>query len=204
MIKLTGVSKKYEKKIIENFTYQFEKGKNYVIVGSSGKGKTTLLNLIGMLEEADEGEVEINNIKNPSINSLKGQKILRNNISYMFQNYGLVDNETVEENLQLVLNKKADYVTSNILRKVNLQGMEHRKIASLSGGEQQRVAIAKILLKNSNIILCDEPTGNLDEENADIIMEYLLGIQDGSKVIIVVTHNKKYIEDFDEVINLEN
>ncbi len=204
MIKLTGVSKKYEKKIIENFTYQFEKGKNYVIVGSSGKGKTTLLNLIGMLEEADEGEVEINNVKNPSINSLKGQKILRNNISYMFQNYGLVDNETVEENLQLVLNKKADYVTSNILRKVNLQGMEHRKIASLSGGEQQRVAIAKILLKNSNIILCDEPTGNLDEENADIIMEYLLGIQDGSKVIIVVTHNKKYIEDFDEVINLEN
>lgn len=205
MINLKSISKAYDKEIVKDFSYSFQPGKSYVIAGESGSGKSTLLNIIGMLETIDKGEVYIDGVKNPKINSKEGQLILKDKISYMFQNYGLIDNETVLENLKLVRGPKNDLITiSNTLKQVGLANMEMKMVATLSGGEQQRVAIAKILLKNAKYILADEPTGNLDEDTANTIMNLLQKIikDDENKTLVVVTHNKKYLSLFDEVIYL--
>ncbi len=205
MIILENINKSFDKQLLKDFSFTFSPGKSYAIIGPSGCGKSTLLNIIGMLDKADSGILTINGIKNPVIGSKEGQKILKGEMSYMFQNYGLVDNETVLQNLKLVNTTKKDLLTiSQILKKVGLENFEAKKIANLSGGEQQRVAIAKVLLKNSNIILADEPTGNLDDDTANGIMELLLNIHGTNKILIVVTHNIKYLNLFDEIIDLSN
>ncbi len=200
MIVLKNVFKKYDEFELGPINYQFIPGNSYCIMGKSGTGKSTLINIIGMLEKQDTGDLVINNILNPNIASSNGRKILKNDLSYMFQNYGLVDNETVKENLLLVNNRQGDI--NNVLDKVGLKGKENYKVASLSGGEQQRVAIAKILIKDSKIIICDEPTGNLDDETGDIIISQLLNLVNSEKILIVVTHDKRYRKLFEHIIDL--
>lgn len=206
MISLNKIEKSYDNnKILRNFSYDFIQGKKYVITGESGSGKSTLLNIIGMLVKPDSGSIIINDIKNPELGSRKGRMLLKHNISYMFQNYGLVENENIISNLQLVNaeNKSLNKI-HEVLHKVGLKGFEHRKVCTLSGGEQQRVAVAKILLKEADIILADEPTGNLDQKMSKEILKLLLDIvdNDDKKILIMVTHEKEFISYFDEVINI--
>jgi len=207
MLELKKVSKKFaEKVVLDEFDFQFVTGKTYALVGVSGSGKTTLLNILGKLEKVDSGEVFFND---NNFNKIKEQNFFRNSVGYLFQNYGLIDNETVEENLDLAFVgrkvKKSDkkQLMSEVLKKVNLNIELSRKIFSLSGGEAQRVAIAKIILKDPPLILADEPTASLDEINSQEIIRLLTGLANKKRIIVVATHNKNIWEKLDEVISLD-
>ena len=196
IITLKDICKKYDDKIIfDNFNLEIPKGDFVSIIGESGAGKSTLLNIIGLLENADSGDLIINNIKNPKLSRKSGVLLLRNNISYLFQNYGLIDNETVLENLLISLHfihkskKEKKIKISEALKKVGLNGYENKKIYKLSGGEQQRVALAKIILKPCDIILADEPTGSLDENNKLDVLHILQEFNEEGKTVVVVTHD---------------
>lgn len=197
IIKLENICKSFGSKIILNdFSLEINHGDLIAITGSSGSGKSTLLNIIGLLEEFDSGNLIIDNDKNIKINSKRSTMILRHKISYLFQNFALVDDKTVSYNLELAtkyLNKsKVDkkHLITTVLKQVGLDGYEKRKIFELSGGEQQRVSIARLLIKNSKIILADEPTGSLDKSNRDIVFSYLKKLNADGKTIIIVTHDE--------------
>ncbi|EES92276.1 bacteriocin ABC transporter ATP-binding protein [Clostridium botulinum] len=196
IIKLVNVKKKFgSHAIFENLNLNVEENDFVAIVGKSGKGKTTLLNMIGCIEPITSGEINVCGIKNPNINKKSGSQLLRNKISFLFQNYALVDDETVNFNLDIALrftkSSKSEKATlkKDALKMVGLSGYESRKVYELSGGEQQRIAIARAILKPSNLVLADEPTGSLDPENRDIVLKLLSKMNEMGKTIIVVTHD---------------
>ncbi|SFU84711.1 putative ABC transport system ATP-binding protein [Clostridium sp. DSM 8431] len=196
IISLNNITKTFDKKIIfKNFNLNIEKGEFVSIMGPSGSGKSTLLNIIGLLEKPDSGSVQILDHINPKFNSHIGTKLLRKEISYLFQNYGLVESKSVRYNLKMAtyfLNLSKTEENERIkdaLNRVGLKNIEDEKVCSLSGGEQQRVALAKIILKPSSIILADEPTGSLDANNRDSVLQLLKEFNKEGKTIIVVTHD---------------
>lgn len=196
IIKLINVKKQFGSHVIfENLNLKIKENDFVAIVGKSGKGKTTLLNMIGCIEPITSGEINICGIKNPNINKKSGSDLLRNKISFLFQNYALVDDENVNFNLDIALRftkgskSEKDKLKKNALKMVQLSGYESRKVYELSGGEQQRVAIARAILKPSNLVLADEPTGSLDPENRDIVLKLLSTMNEMGKTIIVVTHD---------------
>lgn len=197
-ILLKDITKKYgENIVLDKFSLIVEEGDYVSITGESGKGKTTLLNIMGMLDEPNEGIIEIYGNKNPLFTSKRSINLRRHTISYLFQNYGLIDTDSVENNIKISLKfkklnkKEIKKVVSNALEQVGLIGYEKRKIFTLSGGEQQRVALAKIIAKSPKIILADEPTGSLDEKNRDYILKILDKFNSEGKTIIVVSHDPK-------------
>lgn len=209
VISLKNICKSFGNKVIfDNFNLNVEEGEFLCITGVSGKGKTTLLNIIGLLEKPDSGSINIMGYDNPEIDSKSGIKLLRSNISYLFQNYGLVDNETVEYNLKIAtrflkLSKNDEKKKiEEALNTVGLSGYEKNKIFQLSGGEQQRVAMARILIKPTSIVLADEPTGSLDSDNRDLIMELLTKVNEQGKTVIIVTHDKEVVKCAKRVIEL--
>jgi len=209
VVKLTNVTKKFgEKVVIDNLSMQIEEKKIYAITGKSGCGKTTLLNIIGGIEKASEGEVMILGNKNISPRSGKLRKLLRYKVSYLFQNYALSDNDTVKYNLEIALQysdvKNKRQAIADSLQRVGLEGFEKQKIYTLSGGEQQRVAIARLLLKPTEMILADEPTGNLDSKNRDSIFNLLLDLNKEGKTIVIVTHDMELAKMCNQIINLSD
>ena len=172
-----------------------------------GAGKSTLLNILGTLEKVDQGETVHFSNKNIRPQSKKSIILLREKISYLFQNYALIDNETVEKNLELALkfskDKNKEEIIDDALEKVGLKGYRDRMVYSLSGGEQQRVSLSRLLIKPSEIILADEPTGNLDYENAKVVMNILEELYLKGKSIVMVSHDSRFIKDFDRVIELK-
>lgn len=187
------------KKILNNINMTFEQGSFYAILGTSGSGKTTLLSLLAGLDEPQAGEVLFNgeNIKEKGYKNHR-----RKHISLVFQNYNLIDYLTPIENLKLV-NKKAD---KQILLDFGLSEEDiHRNVLQLSGGQQQRVAIARALVSDVPIILADEPTGNLDEETANDIIDVLQNsAHNEGKCVIVVTHSKHLAKRADIQLELKN
>lgn len=210
VIEARNVTKKFGDKILfTNLNLEINKKDSIVITGDSGSGKSTLLNILSLIEETDEGKVIWNGNEIEKINGTKVNKIIREEIGYVFQNYALIDNKTVYENVEIgtKYNKsissknKKQYVYESIER-VGLTGLENRKVYSLSGGEQQRVALARIIVKPCNIIFADEPTGNLDDENAEKILDILFNLNEEGKTIIVVTHDQSIISRFTKHIHL--
>ncbi len=195
-IKLEKINKSFDQKqVLTDFNLTIESGDFVIITGKSGHGKTTLLNIIGLLDYANSGIISYGKTINPNINQSSGRNLLKYHLGYLFQNYGLIDNQTVVDNLMIALklqkNSKRQniHIIKNALAKVDLSGFEHQKIYSLSGGEQQRVAIARLIIKNCDVILADEPTSALDCENELMIMEKLKDLNNDGKTIIMVTHN---------------
>lgn len=194
-IELKNIKKSFHGQVILNhFSATIKQGDMVAIVGGSGSGKTTLLNIIGLIEKADEGSIQIFDQKNIKPNTKQAEIAIRKYIGYLFQNFALIDNESVEENLKIGLkyvpNKKQHpAMIKNVLKEVGLEGYEKRKIFELSGGEQQRVAIARVMLKPSQLILADEPTGSLDPVNRDIVMELLKKMHASGKTVLIVTHD---------------
>lgn len=209
MIKLENVTKTIGKKVIlENLSLKINQGDLVAIVGKSGSGKSTLLNLLGLIDGDYSGYYEIFGQKNVPVNSVKSQAIIREHISYLFQNFALIDNETVEYNLMLALKyvklSKKDKVKKieEILERVGLSSTLHQKVSELSGGEQQRIAVARAILKPSQLLLADEPTGSLDPENRDLVLNFLLDMNKEGKTVIIVTHDAYVAQRCHRVIEL--
>jgi len=203
MITIKNLSKSYGKNnIFNDYDLRVEKGQMVAIVGVSGKGKSTLLNIIGSLEPFESGLVEVNKINIKKMNHREQLKYLRDDVSFLFQNYALMENHSVYDNISLGQKNIKKNLLEKVLNEVNLLGFENRLINTLSGGEQQRVALARIMLKPSKLILADEPTGNLDHTNSSKVWDILLQLKRMNKTVLVVTHDRESLHHFDRVINL--
>lgn len=207
LIKLDKISKSYgSKSIFKDFSFEVSKNEKILIMGPSGAGKSTLLNILGTLEKVDKGQTVHFSCKNIRPQSKDSIILLREKISYLFQNYALIDNETVYNNLELALkftkDKNKNQAIDDALEKVGLKGYRDRMVYSLSGGEQQRVSLSRLLIKPSEIILADEPTGNLDYENAQVVMNILEDLYLKGKSIVMVSHDTRFVKNFDRVIEL--
>ncbi|SFE74783.1 ATP-binding cassette domain-containing protein [Peptostreptococcus sp. D1] len=199
-ITLRNISKKYgNHSILKNISLDIYQGDFVCIFGKSGCGKTTLLNIMGTLENYDMGKV-ICFSKNDPVRSDKASEYLRRmNIAYLFQNFALVEKMTVEENMMLAIkyNSQKDKKTLiiNALNKMGVANKLKFKVYELSGGEQQRVALARNMVKPFDIMLADEPTGSLDSENKRIVIDTLIKLNREGKTIVVVSHDR----DFEKV-----
>lgn len=181
-----------DKVILQNLTFNVKKGEMVAITGRSGSGKSTILNLCGGLIQPTSGELVISGVVNPVYSTSKGRKLLREEVGFIFQNFVLLSEETVEYNFDLIKKFfKSDVEYGECLKMVGLSDeVLTQKVFELSGGEQQRVAIARNLLKPHNIILADEPTGSLDPENRDLILNLLKRMNELGKTILIVTHDE--------------
>ncbi|MDR3156406.1 MAG: ABC transporter ATP-binding protein [Lactobacillales bacterium] len=209
MIKLTDLVKKFgNKQVLDQFNLSIKVGEMIALVGESGSGKSTLLNILGLIEDFDSGEYLFFGEKNIKANTKKASKNIREKISYLFQNFALIETDTVEENLQVALKykkvnkKEKQRLISSALEKVGLKGYEKRRVHELSGGEQQRVAIARVLIKPSEIILADEPTGSLDSKNRDEVLNLLKKMNREGKTIVIVTHDPEVSKVCSRVVEL--
>jgi len=205
MVELSRINKKFNgRDILKDFDLQIGTGEFVSIMGSSGAGKTTILNIIGLLLKPDGGDVMIKNIVNP--NSKETMNLRRGSFGYIFQNYVLMDNETVEENLKLSKKHNPDYtpdLVNEILELVQLDSsFLKKKVFQLSGGEQQRIAIARAMLKRCDIILADEPTGNLDKKNKAIIVDLFKQLKRMGKTIVCVTHDPDVAQSSDRIVEI--
>lgn len=202
MITIKNLSKSFgEKKLFENYSLQINDGEFVIFTGVSGCGKTTLLNMIGSLEKADSGEITVDGM---DITQKKNQReYLKRKVGFLFQNFALVDNKTVEENLKLVKNDCRSGVSiEEALEMVGLSDKAKQKVYSLSGGEQQRAALARLIVKKCDCVLADEPTGSLDRKNADTVFSILEKINESGKTVIMVTHDESFREKGKRVIEL--
>jgi putative ABC transport system ATP-binding protein len=210
VIELENIQKNYKKRVVlKEINLTIKKGETVAVVGKSGKGKSTLLNIIGLIEQPTAGRVKINETEVKNFNSKKAKNLRAFKLDYLFQNFALVDDETIEENILLGLKRKKIAKAEkkakihSALGKVGLENREKEKIFNLSGGEQQRVAIARLLSRNNDIILADEPTGSLDDETKKEILKNLEIIKkDENKTLVIVTHDKEVAVWCDRVIEL--
>ena len=195
IVKLKNISKSYyQHNVFHDFNLEIDEGEFIIISGKSGSGKSTLCNIIGLLDKPDQGKVFIKD-QEIDYKDSKIAKLLSKNISYLFQNFALIDNKTVGYNLELVYPEKKKKknnrkLIEEKLSEVGMEGTYDKYIYECSGGQQQRVAIARLLLKQGDIIICDEPTGSLDEENKMLVMNLICDLHKKGKTIIMVTHDK--------------
>ena len=209
MIKIKNLSKSFDDHmVLDNINLDIKEGEMVAILGESGSGKSTLLNIIGLIEGDYDGDYYFKDNKNVRVNSSKSSKLIREEISYIFQSFALIEDESVRDNLKLALkyvNKSKDEEENMILEaleKVNMRDHIDKIVASLSGGEQQRVALARAILKPSSLILADEPTGSLDEKNKEYVMDVLKDLNKSGKTVLVVTHDKYTASVCQRKINL--
>lgn len=200
-IDLLNVSKSFgSKKIFTDLNLRFESGKSYALIGGSGSGKSTLLNIIGRLEKIDSGNVLVDK---QDIWKIKERTFFKNTVGYVFQNYSLIDNKTVYDNLKLITKDKK--TITDVLEKVGLSSdYLHQKIYELSGGQAQRVAIARMLMKPCKIILADEPTGALDGKIGKEIIRLLLNEIAEDKYVIIATHDPAVYNEVDVIIDMKD
>ena len=202
MIEGIELSKRFEGRVLfENFNFKIESGEFVCFSGVSGCGKTTLLNMIGMIEPFDSGKLFIDG--DAIVTPKQRMQYFRKKLGFLFQNFARVENKTVEQNLKLIRKQDRTNLTmEEALKRVGLSGVLKQKVYTLSGGEQQRVALARLFFKQSEIILADEPTGSLDEANANRIMQILKELHQEGKTIILVTHDEKIKRMAERVIEL--
>ncbi len=191
-----------EQKVLKGIDAEFAAGKMYAIVGESGSGKTTFLSLLSALDKIQDGDITYNG---KSVRKIGGAKFRLKYVNIVFQSYNLIKYMTARENVQVAIDfDKRKVSPDKYLEQVGLTAEEGgRLINKLSGGQQQRVAIARAIASNSPIIVADEPTGNLDEDTEEKIIEIFreLAHKEG-KIVIIVTHSKRVAEHADKVLHL--
>jgi len=210
-LQLKGIRKSYGEKdykveVLKGIDLQIRKGEFAVMLGPSGSGKSTLLNIIGGIDEADEGNIIINDhvLKNLSRKDL--EKYRRNHLGYIFQMYNLIPNLNIKENIEV-----GAYLSDNpldvddILKTLGLYEHRHKLPNQLSGGQQQRTAIGRAIVKNPDILLCDEPTGALDYNTSKEILKLIEEVnQKYGNTVVMVTHNDAIKNMADRVITLRD
>lgn len=206
MLKLDCIAKKIKNKtIISNFSLDVSNGEFIAITGPSGCGKTTLLNMIASIERLNSGRITY---KDNLIDSKYQREFFKNELGYLFQNYGLVENKTVYENFKYYLRTDQFKCLTKVElnKKISEFGLyninSNSYIYELSGGEQQRIALLRVFMKKPTIILADEPTGNLDEENESFIFKKLIDFKNEGNIVIIVSHSNSVRKYCDRLIHM--
>lgn len=205
-ISLENISKKYgNHTILKNININIYEGDFICIFGKSGEGKTTLLNILGTLEDYDSGKMMCFLKTDPVKNRKSCELLRREKIAYLFQNFALVEKMTVKENMQLATkyNKEKKNIES-VLDEMGILNKLNSKVYELSGGEQQRVALARNMVKPFDIMLADEPTGSLDYENKKMVIETLVRINNEGKTVVVVSHDRDFEKIAHRSFNIED
>lgn len=210
-IELNQINKVYQMGEVEihalsDTTFSIEKGELVCILGPSGAGKTTCLNILGGMDQATSGELIVDGVE---IHNLKGKDLIRyrrSDIGFVFQFYNLIQNLTAVENVELAVQMCKDYLDpQDVMEKVGLSERMNNFPSQLSGGEQQRVAIARAIAKNPKLLLCDEPTGALDYKTGKQILKLLEDTCRKSKMtVVIITHNTAIAQMADKVIHFKN
>lgn len=209
MLKVDKVTKIYtgERKVLNQFSYNFEQGKFYAVMGRSGAGKSTLLNIIGTIDSPTSGDIWLEDENITGLSEEKKAKIRMKKIGFVFQGFYLNPYLNAVENVIIpmkinpdILSKERKMRALNLLKDFGVEKLEKSFPYQMSGGEQQRVCIARALANNPDIILADEPTGNLDEVNEQIVFSYLKNLAEKGHTVIVVSHNESVKEYADEVM----
>ncbi len=192
MIEIKNLNKKYDElEIFKDFNLTINDGEFVIFSGESGCGKTTLLSLVGAIEPVDSGEIVVDGLDITKSKNIR--KYFQEKVGFLFQNFALVDNKTVRQNLEMVDKRfRNDISIEDALDRVGLKEKLDVKVYKLSGGEQQRVAMARLILKKCTLVLADEPTGSLDKKNADVIIKMLKSLNKEGKTVIMVTHMEEY------------
>lgn len=211
MITMTNVTKTYKTGDVETYALKdvnltIEEGEFVVILGPSGSGKSTLLNVISGLDTVTSGEIAFKGETLTNLDEEEMTAFRRKHLGFIFQQYNLLQNLNVYENIQIGSDiGTAPLDIADLLEKVGLEKSRNKYPSQLSGGEQQRVSIVRSLAKNPDIIFCDEPTGSLDEENSKKILQLLQDLnEDYNKTVIVITHNLGIAEMADKVIKMNS
>lgn len=210
-VEVSNISKSFGgRAVLKNISLQVPEGSSLAIIGKSGSGKSTLLNIIGLLESADSGSLLLGGVPAPRVHSRQAMLLRRNTINYLFQSFALIPSQTVMQNILLGMeyvhqskNQKNRRIIET-LQQLSIEHLAHQKVATLSGGEQQRVAMARCLLKPGNLILADEPTGSLDRELAMVAMTEMLDLhRQYGKTLLLVTHDPEVAQLCDRVLELK-
>ncbi|MEM5243494.1 ABC transporter ATP-binding protein [Thermoanaerobacter sp. CM-CNRG TB177] len=217
LIKIENVKKEYisgKKKnlVLKGVNLEINEGEKIAIVGPSGSGKTTLLNIIGLLLPATEGEVYLAGKRASSLKEKERAKLRNKFFGYIFQEFLLVEEDTVFQNIEIPLlyslTKKTKSekrkMVEEVLEKVGLEVKINEKVRNLSGGERQRVAIARAIINDPEVILADEPTGSLDAENGEKIVDILESLVDKGKTLLIVTHNEAIAKRCDRIFRIKD
>ena len=196
--------------VLKNLNLNLETGKIIALVGPSGSGKSTLLHLLALLDKPTNGKITILGEPTQNITENKRNQLIRNHISIIFQNNNLLLDFTAVENVAMPLIIRNKNYNSSIkeaesyLRKVNLGHRLNHFPSDLSGGEQQRVAIARSLISDTKIILADEPTGNLDNKNSSEVLSYFLKLKQKNKIVLIATHNREIAKRADYTLSIRD
>ena len=201
-IKITNLTKKYKKnkfiKVLNDISFNFESGKIYSIMGPSGSGKSTLLNLISLIDSPTAGSIEISSNKIKSNNKVENDLIRAKKIGIIYQDKNLLSDFTALENVylpNLLISKekqKSIELAKKLIKNVGMSSRINHFPNELSGGENQRIAIARALINDPDIILADQPTGSLDSDNAKLIFKILFNLKNKNRIIIFATHNRYF------------
>lgn len=208
MLQVRHIHKSYgQLKALDDISFIVEPGTELTIMGPSGSGKTTLINLIAGLDRPDSGHIQVNEIYITKLSGEELSEYRRENVGIIFQQFHLIDYLTALENVMLAqyfhsMPDRLDALQS--LDRVGLRDRAHHRPSQLSGGEQQRVAVARAITNDPELILADEPTGNLDAENEQIILDIFREFKEEGKSIITVTHNAAVAETGDQTLRLDH
>ena len=204
MITAKNIKKKYnDQEVLRGIDLKIDKNEFVVILGASGSGKSTLLNILSGLEKSDSGEVVYDNESISDYSERQLTKFRKDKIGFVFQQYYLLNNLTVEQNVKVGANLANNKEYVDIIKDLGLEDKLSKYPNELSGGEQQRVSIARALAKKPTVLFLDEPTGALDEETGRKILEYLLKLKDKSHfTMIMVTHNENIAELANKIIHV--
>lgn len=203
MIKITNLSKHFQNETAIDYSdLVFEDGKSYMLLGASGCGKSTLLNMIAGILSPESGTIEIAGEDMSSKSQKEKDKFRINKIGYIFQDFKLIPEMSVIDNINILRLEKVDTSAADeVLESLGILDKKHKKVKNLSGGERQRVAIARAIVKKPDIILADEPTGNLNFAIGEAVIKQLIEISKG-KTLIAVTHDDRLAKYFDYTIDM--
>jgi len=210
MIKLKNVSKNYGEgklthKVFEEMNFTFESNKSYSLVGPSGSGKTTFLNIISGLDDFNSGSIKVSDHELHDQNQNNKSKIRRDNFGFVYQFHYLLENLTIYENCLASNFGKDSPEISKSLKSLNILNLKHKYPSEISGGEQQRAAIARAISSSPKILLLDEPTGNLDKENSKNVQDFILDYaKNNDCLVLYATHDISFAERADTILKIIN